>query len=132
MTIRDILVVDDSKTELVYLSNILIQNGYLVRTAMSAEQAMEKLAQGIPDLILLDVIMPGMNGFQLTRRLKHQPAYANIPIIMCTSKDQPTDKFWGIRQGAVAYLVKPVAAEALLSEIMSLISKNGESAKQVR
>lgn len=123
MAIQDILIVDDSKTELVYLSNILVQGGYSVRTAINAEQAMEKLSQGIPDLILLDVIMPGMNGFQLTRKLKHQPEYADIPIIMCTSKDQPTDKFWGIRQGAVGYLVKPVAAEALLGEIKSLNQK---------
>lgn len=120
MPIRNILVVDDSKTELAYLNGILTQSGYVVRTASNAEQALQKLEDAIPDLILMDVIMPGMNGFQLTRTLKHTPEYADIPVIMCTSKDQPTDRFWGMRQGASDYLVKPVNAKALIEKIESL------------
>lgn len=120
MPIHNILVVDDSKTELAYLNGILTQSGYAVRTAGNAEQAIQKLEDTVPDLILMDVIMPGMNGFQLTRMLKQKPEYANIPVIMCTSKDQPTDRFWGMRQGATDYLVKPVDAKALIAKIVSL------------
>lgn len=81
---------------------------------------MQRLKEAVPDLILMDVVMPGMNGFQLTRSIKHNPDYANIPVVMCTSKDQPTDKFWGLRQGASDYLTKPVAAEDLLAKISIL------------
>lgn len=120
MAIHHILVVDDSRTELVYLTSILKQHGYVVRTAENSEEAMQRLKEAVPDLILMDVVMPGMNGFQLTRSIKHNPDYANIPVVMCTSKDQPTDKFWGLRQGASDYLTKPVAAEDLLAKISIL------------
>ena len=120
MTIHNILVVDDSKTELLYISSILKQQGYVVRTAENADETFLRLKEGVPDLILMDVIMPGMNGFQLTRKLKHLPEYANVPVIICTSKDQPTDRFWGLKQGASDYLTKPVAAEALLAKISAL------------
>lgn len=120
MSIHNILIVDDSKTELAYLNGILTQGGYAVRMAANAEQALQRLEEAIPDLILMDVIMPGMNGFQLTRTIKNKPEYANVPVIICTSKDQPTDRFWGMRQGAADYLVKPVDAKALLAKILSL------------
>lgn len=120
MKVHNILLVDDSKTELLYLSTLLRQNGYSVRTAENAEEAMQRLAELAPDLILMDVIMPGMNGFQLTRKIKHLPEYQNIPVIMCTSKDQPTDRFWGLRQGAIDYLIKPIPADALLAKIAGL------------
>ena len=120
MSIQNILIVDDSKTELAYLASILKQGGYSIRTAENAEQAMQRLEENAPDLILMDVIMPGMNGFQLTRHIKKNETYSNIPIILCTSKDQPTDRFWGLKQGASEYLIKPVDAGELLEKIDEL------------
>ena len=120
MPIRKVLVVDDSKTELMFLSDLLRQDGLEVRTAENAEQAFGHLAQDLPDLILMDVVMPGQNGFQLTRTLSRDPRYAGVPIIMCTSKNQETDKVWGMRQGARAYLTKPVDPAALRAEIQAL------------
>jgi twitching motility two-component system response regulator PilH len=120
MTIQKVLVVDDSKTELMHLTDLLQKRGFSVRTAENGEDAFRRLAEEKPDLILMDVVMPGQNGFQLTRR---SPATrsTDVPIIMCTSKtqepgvgfasrgrSQPTDKVWGMRQGARDYIVKPV------------------------
>lgn len=121
--IQNVLIVDDSKTELAYLASILKQGGFSIRTAENAEQAMQRLEESAPDLILMDVIMPGMNGFQLTRQIKRDEKFSSIPIILCTSKDQPTDRFWGLKQGAAEYLVKPVDAEELLEKISALKHK---------
>lgn len=120
MTIQNVLIVDDSKTEIAYLTAILLENGFMVRAAENAEQAWLKLEENSPDLILMDVVMPGMNGFQLTRHIKKSDHYSNIPIILCTSKDQPTDRFWGLKQGASDYLVKPVDEGELLEKIKKL------------
>ena len=117
MAIQNILLVDDSKTELYHLSEILTKRGYSVRTAENGEEAMRRLAELKPDLILMDVVMPGQNGFQLTRAITRDPRFVNVPVIMCTSKNQETDKVWGIRQGAHDYIVKPVDADELLSKI---------------
>jgi twitching motility two-component system response regulator PilH len=117
MAIRNILVVDDSKTELHHLSDILGKRGYAVRTAENGEEAMRRLDEQVPDLILMDVVMPGQNGFQLTRQITRDPRYAEVPVIMCTSKGQETDKVWGLRQGARDYIVKPVQADELLAKI---------------
>jgi twitching motility two-component system response regulator PilH len=120
MPIRKILVVDDSKTELHHLSDLLGRQGYAVRTAENGDEAMRRLAEDKPDLILMDVVMPGRNGFQLTRAITRDPRYAEVPVIMCTSKDQETDKVWGMRQGARDYIVKPVVAEELIAKIKVL------------
>lgn len=120
MPIRKILVVDDSKTELVFLSDLLHKNGFAVKTAENAEDAMRRLEEDQPDLILMDVVMPGQNGFQLTRAIARDPQYASIPIILCTSKNQETDRVWGMRQGARDYIVKPVNAQELMSKISAL------------
>ena len=120
MPIQNILLVDDSKTELHLLSDILTQKGYTVRTAENGEEAMRRLAELKPDLILMDVVMPGTNGFQLTRAITRDPRYADVPVIMCTSKNQETDRVWGLRQGARDYLVKPVDPELLLAKIAAL------------
>ncbi len=117
MTIKDILVVDDSKTELHYLSDLLGKRGYTVRTAENGEEAMRKLGEAKPDLILMDVVMPGQNGFQLTRAITRDPRFADVPVIMCTSKNQETDKVWGMRQGARDYIVKPVNADEMVGKI---------------
>lgn len=120
MPIKNILLVDDSKTELHVLSDMLIKRGYSVRTAENGEEALKRLAEETPDLILMDVVMPGQNGFQLTRAITRDERFANVPVIMCTSKNQETDKVWGMRQGARDYVVKPVKAEELLSKIKAL------------
>lgn len=117
MAIKKILLVDDSKTELHHLSDLLGKRGYSVRTAENGEEAMRRLGEDKPDLILMDVVMPGQNGFQLTRAITRDPAFADVPVIMCTSKNQETDKVWGMRQGAKDYIVKPVNADELLGKI---------------
>ena len=120
MTIREVLIVDDSKTELMFLSGLLQDNGLSVRTAESGEEALKRLADAKPDLILMDVVMPGQNGFQLTRSIHRTPEYAEIPIIICTSKNQETDRVWGLRQGASDYITKPVNAQELMDKIKAL------------
>ena len=120
MTIQKILLVDDSKTELHYLSDLLGKLGYTVRTAQNGEEAMRRLGEETPDLILMDVVMPGQNGFQLTRAITRDPLYADVPIIMCTSKNQETDRVWGMRQGARDYITKPVKSDELMAKIKAL------------
>lgn len=120
MAISRILVVDDSPTERFFLSELLVKNGYLVSMAESGEEAVVQAKLTMPDLIVMDVVMPGMNGFQATRMIAKEDETKNIPVIICTTKGQETDKVWGMRQGAKAYLVKPIKPEDLLSKIKSL------------
>jgi twitching motility two-component system response regulator PilH len=120
MSIKNVLVVDDSKTELMALSDLLTRNGYTVRTAENAEEAFRRLREEKPQLILMDVVMPGQNGFQLTRTILRDPQFSHIPIIMCTSKSQETDRVWGMRQGARDYVTKPINEADLLSKIQAL------------
>ena len=122
MSIQKVLVVDDSKTELMFLTEILHQQGYQVRTAENAEQALARLEEEKSDLILMDVVMPGQNGFQLTRSLARNTKFADVPIIMCTSKNQETDRVWGLRQGASDYITKPVNPQELQAKIAALSS----------
>ena len=120
MPIQNVLIVDDSKTELFVLSDILGKRGYQVRTAENGEEALRRLEEAKPDLILMDVVMPGLNGYQLTRTITRDPRFADVPVILCTSKNQETDKVWGLRQGARDYLVKPVNGDELLAKIKAL------------
>lgn len=120
MTIRTILVVDDSATDRHILSRILTDSGYQVGTAESGEEGVAKIKEIRPDLILMDVVMPGINGFQATRILARDDTTRHIPIILCTTKSQETDKIWGLRQGARDYITKPVVAEELLHKITRL------------
>jgi twitching motility two-component system response regulator PilH len=120
MPIKKVLVVDDSPTERYYLVDILRKNGFLVETAENGDEGIVKAKALRPDLILMDVVMPGVNGFQVTRILSRDEITKDIPVIMCTSKGQETDRVWGMRQGAVAYLVKPIVAEDLIGKIQGL------------
>ena len=120
MTIRSILVVDDSPTDRQHLSSMLSKNGFKVSTAESAEDALAQVKQQRPDLVLMDVVMPGQNGFQATRTLSRDESTKDIPVILCTSKGQETDKVWGMRQGARDYIVKPVVEADLLAKIAAL------------
>jgi twitching motility two-component system response regulator PilH len=120
MPIKNILVVDDSKTELMMMSDLLTKQGFAVRTAECADDAFKRLAEQKPDLILMDVVMPGQNGFQLTRAITRDPQFSDVPVIMCTSKNQETDRVWGMRQGARDYITKPVDGKQLLAKIQAL------------
>ena len=117
MPIRSVLIVDDSKTELMFLTDLLQKNQMSVRTAEGADEAFKRLAEAKPDLILMDVVMPGQNGFQLTRSITRDARFTGVPVIMCTSKNQETDKVWGMRQGARDYVVKPVDTDELITKI---------------
>jgi len=120
MAIHNILIVDDSPTERFYLTDILVRAGYAVSTAVNGEEAIDKIRTERPQLILMDVVMPGANGFQVTRSIARDPELAAIPVIICSSKNQETDRIWGMRQGAKDYLVKPVDPALLLASIASL------------
>ena len=117
MPIKNILVVDDSPTDRQQLTDILSKGGYNVSTAASAEEGIAKVKAAKPDLVLMDVVMPGQNGYQATRELSKDDATKSIPVILCTSKNQETDKVWGMRQGARDYIVKPVDADELVTKI---------------
>ena len=117
-----ILVVDDSPTERHFISKLLEQNGHKVSTADCGEVGV-KVAKDIhPDLILMDIVMPGMNGFQATRQITQAPETAKIPVVMVSTKSQQTDKVWATRQGAKGYLVKPVNSEMLINSIKSFLA----------
>lgn len=120
MAIQKILVVDDSPTERYFLTDILIKNGFSVSTAENGEEALLKVKADKPQLILMDVVMPGQNGFQITRAISRDPDTQDVPIIICTSKGQETDRIWGLRQGARDYVVKPVDPQELLAKIAAL------------
>ncbi len=112
-----VLIIDDSPTELHVFKNILQKHQMQVSIAENGEEGIAKAIALKPDCILMDVVMPGKNGFQATRDLARNPETAHIPIIIVTTKDQETDKIWGMRQGAKDYLVKPVAESELVASI---------------
>jgi twitching motility two-component system response regulator PilH len=128
MPVKTILVIDDSPTERLVLSELLTRNDYQVITAENGGEGVDKARKQRPNLIIMDVVMPGLNGYQATRMLTRDETTRHIPIIVCTSKGQETDKIWGLRQGAVDYVVKPVDAEELLSKIAAL--RNGSDHDQ--
>lgn len=120
MPINKVLIVDDSKTETMFMTELLQSNGFSVRSAENADEAFKRLAEEKPDLILMDVVMPGQNGFQLTRAVNRTLEYSDIPIIICTSKNLETDRVWGMRQGAKDYITKPVDSAELFAKIKAL------------
>jgi DNA-binding response OmpR family regulator len=116
-----ILVVDDSPTDLRLVTAPLQQKGYRVITAVDGEEALARVAQDRPDLIVLDVVLPRKNGFQVCRQLKSTPATQDIKVLLLTSKSQESDRFWGLKQGADGYLTKPFDDEALLANVRSFV-----------
>jgi twitching motility two-component system response regulator PilH len=120
MPIKNVLVVDDSPTERHCLNEILTEAGYRVSFAVNGEEGVAKAKSGKPDLIVMDVVMPGLNGFQACRSITQDPLTQHIPIILCTTKNQETDKIWALRQGAKAYVTKPVDGADLLKKVTAL------------
>jgi twitching motility two-component system response regulator PilH len=120
MPVKKILVVDDSPTERFFVVDLLTKKGYQAITAESGEEGIAKAKAEKPDLILMDVVMPGLNGYQATRTLTRDDDTKDIPVIICTTKGQETDKIWGLRQGALDYMVKPINIEELLQKIAAL------------
>ena len=116
-----ILIVDDSPTEVHVLAKILQHGGHQALTASDGEEGITAARTQGPDVILMDVVMPGINGFQATRKLSRDPKTQQIPVLMVTTKDQDTDREWGMRQGAKGYLVKPVDSRELLQKIGELL-----------
>lgn len=116
-----ILIIDDSPTETHAFTRMLEGSGYETFSAPNAEEGLALARKEKPDLILMDVVMPGMNGFQATRKLSKDPGTKAIPVIMVTTKDQETDRIWGLRQGASEYVVKPPVELDLMTKIKSLL-----------
>ena len=112
-----ILIVDDSPTEAHVLKGMLEKNGFEIETAENGTEGIERAKEFKPDLILMDVVMPGLNGFQATRQLTKDPDTKEIPVIIVTTKDQETDRVWGMRQGARDFLTKPVSEQVLMEKI---------------
>jgi twitching motility two-component system response regulator PilH len=120
MTIQKILVVDDSASQRLLLSAILTEQGYQVVTANDGAEAVEQSKKEMPDLIIMDVIMPNLNGFKATRAITTDETTWHIPVILLTSKDMESDRIWGLRQGATAFLHKPVDPNELIELLHSL------------
>ena len=115
-----ILIVDDNLSELELISHYLREGGYTVINAVGAKEALNKILEQKPDVIITDVVMPGMSGFELCRRLKTHPDTEKVPIVICSSKDQEIDRLWGMKQGADAYLTKPFTREQILRAIKAV------------
>ncbi len=120
-----VLIVDDSPTEIFAFKRMLEEQGYEVISANNAEDGVTLAKKELPNLVLMDVVMPGMNGFQATRKIAKDPMTAHIPVIMITTKDQETDRIWAMRQGARDYVVKPPVASEFLAKIRALLSEVG-------
>lgn len=116
-----VLIVDDSPTETYKLTSMLEKNGHAVLAAENGESGVEIAKKELPDVVLMDVVMPGLNGFQATRQLTKTAETTSIPVIIVTTKDQETDRVWGMRQGAKAYLTKPIDEHELMAAIKTAI-----------
>jgi twitching motility two-component system response regulator PilH len=119
-SINKILVVDDSELERQQVTKILREAGFQVIEAVSGEDGVAKAVEHHPDLVLMDVMMPGVNGFQATRHLSRTEETKHIPVFMLTSRGEDTDKAWGLKQGAIKYFTKPADKVSLLAEIAKL------------
>lgn len=120
MVIKKVLVVDDSATERYVMGEILTKQGFEVSFAEDGEKGVAQAKLGKPDLVIMDVVMPGLNGFQATRAITKDTETQHIPVLICTTKGQETDKIWGLRQGAKDFVVKPIDATELLNKIAAL------------
>jgi twitching motility two-component system response regulator PilH len=116
-----ILIVEDALSELELISTYLKESGYVAIGAVTGQEGLNLAIEKKPDVILSDVVMPGMSGFELCRKLKQNPATEKIPIILCTSKNQEIDRLWGMKQGADAYITKPFTREQLIRAVKCVV-----------
>ncbi|MCU0527188.1 MAG: response regulator [Elainella sp. Prado103] len=116
-----VLVVEDTPSERELLSHYLQQSGYTVIDASSGKEALDKAITQKPDVIVTDIVMPGMSGFELCRNLKRHPETEKVPIVVCSSKDQYIDRLWGLKQGATLYITKPFTREQLIHAVESVV-----------
>jgi twitching motility two-component system response regulator PilH len=116
-----VLIVDDSPTETQKMKAILTKNGHEVLEAGGGQEGIDVAKAELPDVVLMDIVMPGVNGFQATRQIKQNDSTSHIPVIIVTTKNQDTDRIWSQRQGAVGYLVKPVDEKQLLKTIKEVL-----------
>jgi twitching motility two-component system response regulator PilH len=119
--VAHILIIDDSPTDVRVFTTLLEKSGHRVSSAASAEEGIARAKRERPDLVIMDVIMPGMNGFQATRTLSRDNDTSGIPILIVTTKSMETDRVWGLRQGAKDFLTKPVSAQELLTRNQNLL-----------
>jgi twitching motility two-component system response regulator PilH len=117
-----ILIVDDSPTEVHVMKKALEKGGYQTATAGNGQEGVRLAREMHPDLIFMDIVMPGMNGYQATRAIVNDPGTSTIPIVMVTSKGLATDRVWGLRQGAVDYMVKPVTPDLLVQKAQATLA----------
>jgi twitching motility two-component system response regulator PilH len=117
-----VLIVDDSPTELHVMQKALERSGFRTATASDGAEGIRLAREIHPDLIFMDIVMPGINGYQATRALANDPQTRAIPVIMVTSKGQETDKIWGLRQGAIDYMVKPVSPNQLVAKAQATLA----------
>ncbi|WP_088893418.1 response regulator transcription factor [Leptolyngbya ohadii] len=115
-----VLIVEDTHSEMELMSHYLRESGYSVISAGTAKEALDKAIELMPDVIVTDVVMPGMSGFELCRTLRKHPATERVPIVICSSKDQEIDRLWGMKQGADAYITKPFTREQLIRAVKSV------------
>ncbi|NII11989.1 response regulator [Oleiagrimonas sp. C23AA] len=118
-----ILIIDDSPTDVRVFTTLLEKSGYQISTAGNGEDGVELVKKLKPDLVIMDVIMPGMNGFQATRTLSRDPETAKVPVLIITTKSMETDRVWGLRQGARDFITKPVSEKDLLTRIQKLLAE---------
>lgn len=116
-----VLVVEDSQPQREMISTLLQENGLKVTSASDGVEALEQIQQDCPDIIVLDIVMPRMNGYELCRRLKDNPKTKELPVVMCSTKGEEFDRYWGLRQGANAYIAKPFQKQELVATVKKLL-----------
>ncbi len=120
---KAVLLVEDSPVQQEMISGLLQDHGWQVIVAGDGLEAFEQIQKVSPDLIVLDIVMPGMNGYEVCRRLKSDPNLKNVPVVMCSSKGEEFDRYWGMKQGADAYIAKPFQPIELVGTIKNLLRK---------
>jgi twitching motility two-component system response regulator PilH len=118
-----VLIIDDSPTEVHMLRGFLEKAGFETESAADGSEGLMKAREQKPDVVLMDIVMPGMNGFQATRELSKDPETAAIPVVMVTTKGDEMDRVWGMRQGAVGYVVKPVTEQQLVDKVREVLAE---------
>ena len=118
-----VLVVEDSVTQREMIEDLLKGSGLIVKTAGDGVEALEQMQGTCPDIVVMDIVMPRMNGYELCRRIKTDPKTERVPVVMCSSKGEEFDRYWGMKQGADAYIAKPFQPQELVGTVRQLLRK---------